>query len=400
MLARAIATMIATAVIIGAVTLPAQARIRVYEDGDKFIEMGARLQLQYLYLGSDDGAGGIAGLDRGNTDLLFFRRARPYIAGSLIKNWYGKFAFDFGKAEDANEVAVKDMWFEYQGWKNTNLYIGNSKTPFSREFQTSSTKLQLVERTFTGDHNFGTPDRMLGFAIRRKEGNAGKLTYRAAVGAENHDPGMNRMDLDTPVNRALDWNEGIVVSGRVDWNPLGFMRFDRGDFHTDKWLFNLSAGAYGWWNDGDNNTYTGDDGLTIDPDGGKVDLDRAAGVEFSGGVRGKGLSADAEYNFINGDLVDKTFTGGLYRNGKTDLTKFSVNAGYMVLHNHLELVLGYSMLDADNYEDAWTRAQFGLNWFLHKYNLRFQGNYWLVQNVLGVKDADSGTVLAQGQFLF
>ena len=77
---------------------------------------------------------------------------------------------------------------------------------------------------------------MLGFAIRRKEGNAGKLTYRAALGAENHDPAMNRMDFDTPANRASDWNEGLVVSGRVDWHPLGFMRFDRGDFHTDTWL--------------------------------------------------------------------------------------------------------------------------------------------------------------------
>ena len=36
-------------------------------------------------------------------------------------------------------------------------------------------------------------------------------------------------------------------------------------------------------------------------------------------MRGKGFSADAQYQMISADAVDPTFTGGLYLNGITDL---------------------------------------------------------------------------------
>ena len=109
------------------------AGIKVYEDGDKFIEIGGRMQIQYLYFSESPAEG-----EGESNDTIFFRRLRPYIAGSVTKNWNGKIQFDFGKSLDANEVAVKDAYMQYTGWKNHKIFVGNSKTVFSRELLTSS----------------------------------------------------------------------------------------------------------------------------------------------------------------------------------------------------------------------------------------------------------------------
>ena len=101
----------------------ADAGVVVYEKDDKKIEVGGRIQLQYL---RTDARGG------DTEDTTFFRRLRPYIAGTVTKNWWGKIQFDFGKSLDSDEVAIKDAFMQYKGWKNMTLTIGNSKTPFSR----------------------------------------------------------------------------------------------------------------------------------------------------------------------------------------------------------------------------------------------------------------------------
>ena len=46
---------------------------------------------------------------------MFFRRLRPYIEGSVHKDWVGKFQFDLGKAEGDNEIEVKDAYLQYRG---------------------------------------------------------------------------------------------------------------------------------------------------------------------------------------------------------------------------------------------------------------------------------------------
>ena len=75
------------------------------------------MQLQYLYVDPDDGI---------SRDRIFFRRLHPYIQGSVTRNWDGKIQVDFG---DAEEVAIKDAYMRYKGWKNLELYIGNTKSP-------------------------------------------------------------------------------------------------------------------------------------------------------------------------------------------------------------------------------------------------------------------------------
>jgi len=384
--------LIAAAVLAAGILVPATAGIVVYDKDGKKIEVGGRIQLQYRNI---DASGG------GDFDEIFFRRLRPYIQGTVTEDWMGKIQFDFGKAEDANEVALKDAYMQYLGWENHKITIGNSKTPFSREFQASSKRQQLVERSFGGDHNFGSPDRQLGI---RLDGHAmdKKITYAAALGTEEHDPAINRMDFESPANAAGDWNEGVVVAARLDYHPLGYMKFDQADFRSDDWKINFSVAAFNWSNDDDNNTYTDSGTGMVNATGladGKVDLDSAEGLELSAGVRGMGFSADIEFQKISGDTVDPTFTGGLYANGKTDLDIIAVEAGYMVASN-VEVVAGWDTLDADNFTASTDRTSLGLNWYWNKHKAKLQLTYRTWDNVTGVPGSDLDEVIAQAQFVF
>ena len=240
--------------------VPAAAGITVYEEGDKKLEIGGRVQIQYLNFETDGDPAGDEEFDE-----IFFRRLRLYIAGTVTRDWYAKIQFDFGKAEDANEVAIKDAYIQYLGLARHKITIGNAKTPFSREFLTSSKRQQLIERSFAGEHNFGSPDRNMGVRLEGQQFDK-KLGYMVSAGAEDHDPAVNRMDFDSPANRQSDWNQGWLAAARVDWHPLGYVALDQGDFHSDSWRFNVSLAAYTWMNDDDNNIYTNANGVGTNPD--------------------------------------------------------------------------------------------------------------------------------------
>ncbi len=367
---------------------PAAAGVVVYEEDGKKIEIGGRIQLQYA---STDAVG-----DQ-TRDQVFFRRLRPYIAGTVTENWWGKIQFDFGKSVDSDEIAVKDAFMQYLGWDNMKFTIGNSKTPFSREFLASSKRQQTVERGFVGDHNFGTPDRQLGFKLEGNNDNK-HVTWALALGAQHHDPDARRIDFDTPVNNKSDWNEGVVVAGRVDFHPWGHVKFDQGDFHSDEVKFNFSLAAFTWTNDDDNNTYTNALGLSTSSS--KADLDSAEGFEISAGLRGRGLSIDAEYQLISADTLDSSFTGGVYRDGTTDLDKFQIEGGYMLPGNRFELVAAWEMLDADNYQDTWEATELGVNYFWNKHKTKVQFTYRMGENLLGVSGDDTDTLFVQFQYVF
>lgn len=365
------------------------AGITIYEKDAAKLEIGARVQIQYLQV--ED-----AGDD--NIDDVFFRRLRPYIAGTVTEDWFGKLEIDFGESLDDDDSQIKDVFVEYRGWESVKLTIGNSKTPFSREFLTSSGSQQLIERTIVGDHNFGTPDRQIGLKAEGKNA-SGKLGWSGAIGQERHDPAAARMDFDSPANDESDWNEGWVYAARVDFHPLGPMPFDQADFHTDTWKLTVSGGAYHWNNDGDRNTLTDPNtGLSIDPDA--ADLDEATGYELSGGVRGHGVSVDLEFQKISGETVDPTFTAGLYEDGETDLDKMALEGGYMFSNNHLELVAGLDSQDASNYEAAQQRTYLGVNVYVNQHKVKFQGTWTMVDNFLGVRGDDRDILQFQFQFMF
>ena len=368
------------------IAIPAHAAgITVYKEGEKYLKMGGRIQMQYHQADPDNGD---------DTDELFLRRFRPYIEGSIHKDWKGKFQFDFGKAEGSNEVAVKDAYMEYKGFDAAKVLLGNVKTAFSREFLTSSKKQQLVERTFVGDHNYGSPDRSLGLHL--KGSNKENLTWGATFAQANIDPDAKKLDFDTPVNRNDDFNEGWVTAARVDFHPFGILKMSQGDFKGDT-RATIGLAAFRWSNDDDNNTYTVGG---VSTSASKADVDEVTGFEVSGAFRAAGASVDAQYNKISADTVDNNFTGGIYENGSTDLENWAVEGGYMIVPAKFELVAGYQSQDADNYGTEWTRTSLGANWYLHKHDIKMQATYRQNSDVNGVKGDDEDEVFVQAQYVF
>jgi len=98
--------------------------------------------------------------------------------------------------------------------------------------------------------------------------------------------------------------------------------------------------------------------------------------------------------------VDGTFTGGLYRNGTTGLDLFAVEGGYMLPNNHVEFVAGWDSVDADNYDDAWTRTKVGVNWFWNEHKAKIQFSYRKSDNYLGEAGVDADAYTTQIQFVF
>jgi hypothetical protein len=344
-------------------------------DGDRFLEVGARIQLQYKV---DDPASGQ------KTDDIFFRRLRVRVAGSMHKDWKGQVEWDMGKASDDNEVSVKETWMMYSGWNNMTLRIGNSSFPFSREFMTPYTKQQLVERTFVGDLNYGTPDKNVGFHLRGQN-NSRKLTYRASASIGSVQSNSDKLRFNTPVNDLTGYTDGYMIGGRVDFHPLGYVKFQQGDF-TGKTRFVLGVAAYAWNNDSD---------IAVSNE----DVDSVTALELSGGFRSQGFSIDLQYNNFDSETVDTTLTGGLYRNGKTTLTNAAIEGGYM-FNNKIELVAGYQSQDADNYATSWNRTSLGANWFIRSNDIKVQLSYRIGENLDGVSGNDKDEIFLQTQFDF
>ena len=352
-----------------------------YKDGEKYLKVGGRIQLQYHQVKPDGGD---------TRDEIFFRRLRPYIEGSTHKDWKAKIQWDMGKAEGENEIAVKDAYFQYKGLKNTKLTIGNANFPFSREFLTSSKYQQLVERTFVGDHNYGTPDRNVGVHLTGNS-ESKKVTWGASATFASIDPDAKKLDFDTPINTNEDFNEGIMIGGRVDFHPFGKLKFAQGDF-SGKTKATIGVAAYQWDNDGDNNTHT--PGATS-----KADVDAVTGLELSGALRTAGFSVDAQYNAFDAETVESSFSGGLYKNGSTTLTNAAVEGGYMI-DNTVEIVAAYQTQDADGYATAWNRTSVGANWFINKHDTKVQLTYRMGENLNGVENNDEDEVFLQTQFVF
>ncbi|HFD91696.1 MAG TPA: hypothetical protein ENJ22_00220 [Gammaproteobacteria bacterium] len=348
-----------------------------YKDGDKFVTIGGRMQVQYYKSDPDNGS---------STDKVFFRRLRPYIEGSLYPNWVAKFQWDMGGATGDNEIAVKDAYIQYSGYKNAKISIGNVVFPFSREFVTSSKFQQFVEREFVGDSKYGTPEWNMGIHAKGSSATK-KITWGAAFAEASIDPNTSRIDFDTPANKQSDFNQGWIVGGRVDFHPLGNLKFSQGDFDREQ-KATVGVAAYSWSNDDDNNVTPG------------ADMDKVTGYEISGAYRNIGISIDAQYNRFDAELKDGTVTAGLFKNGETTLENWMIKGGYMVMPSTLELVAGYASQDADNYKEAWNRTTFGVNWYIHQHNLKYQLTYRMNENKDGTKGNDENELYLQAQFVF
>lgn len=349
----------------------------VWQQDDQYVKAFGRVQLQYQYTDADNQSG---------VDDLFFRRVRLGLAAGDA-DWHGKVEIDFGKAKGGNEAAVKSAWLGYKGWSWAEIRLGNHDAAFSRELLTSSKRTQLIERSFVGNHNYGTPDKQLGVHLLSRH-TPKWFSWRASLAKACLDPDNNKLDLDSCAVKDADWLQGNLIAARAEWHPMGAVKMTQGDIQPSGWRYSIGVAAMTWHNDDDNNN------------GDNRDVDQANGMEVSFALRGRGLSLDVQHNRFNANLLNSNATDGLYRNSETVLTNTAIEAGYTIIPKTLEIVGGYSLQDADNYASQWQRQELGVNWFFEGHNIKWQNTVTRDSNIDGQRGRDQNTLRSQVQYVF
>src|SRR5262249_12325890 len=228
-----------------------------YDESNRWLDFGIIVQAEYLHNAPSNGQ---------NTEFLFFRRLRPVVMGGM-DDWQGIIMLDFGAGQDGSTYSTSVRWanFQYTGFYQAHATFGSAKPWFSRELLTIGPHLQTVERSPVGDTNYGNPDYMIGFAWDQMLPGR-KVAYYFSVGLEDHPQSVTQMQMRSPAYVASGANQGVLVTGRLDYYLFGEMPYDsrplhtptqvaynRGDFHTDEWRAIVSTGLYGWWNDNNSN---------------------------------------------------------------------------------------------------------------------------------------------------
>lgn len=326
-------------------------------------------------------------------DRAFIRRMVLSIEASLPNAWVGEVQADLGPIASRSDgrLIVKDAQLRYTGWEDRGLLltIGNQKMPFSRSLLASSSRRGLIERPVTGDRSLGSPGRALGI---RAEGWHRRRTiyWSSAIAASNQSPDPDEIRIDGIAEAEDGWNQGPLLAGRVEWHPRGEVPRAHGDFSDGRMRFTIAAGGYGWWNDHDVPAHGDAAG----------DAERVTGIELSGGLRGSGLSVDAEFEHIDAVAVDEFLSAGLYAAGRSEINKASIEAGYMLMPRRLEALAGFDAADARAFAEPVRRGSAGMNVYLSAHRVKVSVMHREVFNDRGVINARSRATYVQTQFSF
>jgi hypothetical protein len=316
----------------------------------------------------------------------------------LNDKWAGEIQVDFGPIALGERLIIRDAYLQYRGFQDhgVTITLGNQKTPFSRSLLASASRRSLVERPLTGDKTLGAPGRAIALRVDGRN-HPGTFEWSGALASALHSPNAQFLRIDGLAESREDWNEGVLVSGRGEWHPLGAMVRDQSVFEPQDLRVAIGAATYWWINDGDRNLYTVDDVSTSTEN---ADLDRSFGLEVSGGLRASRVSVDAEFHRVTGDTIDPLFTGGLFDAGHTRLFKYAVECGYMIVPARVEVVGAFDLLDISARDAFAKRPAFGLNYYVMQHRLKFQVMHRETFNVLGVSGERSHATFVQAQFIY
>lgn len=359
------------------------------------VETGGRIQVQYYDSDPDDGA---------NEDEAFLRRFRPYLVGHVGENWTWKAEAELSAdieagGVDFDQLDIRDLYMRYSGFRDPDLRltIGNQKAPFSRDFLAPNTHLLLIERTQAGQANAGVPTRTLGIHFRGTAGH-GRFGFWANLGYLGHEPDVDRVRFESLIFGSGSLNEGPILAGRLEYQPRGPVTFSDSDNHSCELRYSVGVAGYVWENDGNNNRFT-DGGEALDPL--RADMDLATGIELSGGVRGRGITLDWEYNRIETEAVVNGFTGGLYRDGEAELDVAAVEGAYWLAGTPIELGGALSRVQADTYEDEWDTATAVVNIQLReRLGMKLQISHSWIYNQRGMPGDDFRETRVQIQYVW
>ncbi|MCO5165957.1 MAG: OprO/OprP family phosphate-selective porin [Planctomycetes bacterium] len=174
-------------------------------DDSLSLTIRARFQARFTHLEREE---------RGSATLFEIRRARLLLRGHALTReltYYMQLGFSNQDTEPDLRLPLRDAYLTYAGLRDLNVRVGQMKVPFNPQRVTSSSALQLVDRSIV--QNELNLDRDVGVQVFSDDlfGLGGVLGY--ALGVFGGD-GRNR----------LSDAGGVLLVARVQLTPFG--RFD------------------------------------------------------------------------------------------------------------------------------------------------------------------------------
>jgi hypothetical protein len=199
--------------------------------GDDFsLNLSNQFQALWRYAASD------AGID---TNTFRMRRVRTKLSGNV----YGEDKKFFVLLDWTKTSVLQDAWFDWEFWQSqtdediVSLRVGQMKPRHGRQFETSSSKLEMTERSIAS--NTFVFNRIVGARLQGSHIEDGKLNW--AAGVFNGDPAGASSALEGGNGAANPDNELNYVFD-ISFDPLGQMPLSEGDLEQTEELHG-SVGA-------------------------------------------------------------------------------------------------------------------------------------------------------------
>ena len=312
--------------------------------------VATQLQERYTFTDRDEDAA------LSNSSSFETKRARLIVSGTAL---HEEFSYvvqtDFvGTSNDgAKTPELRDAYIKWAACDWVTLKMGQFKTGISRQFNTSSAKLQFVDRSVVSD--FFDLDRQQGISASTDLADGMIEVGAAMFNGESDGEGRNRPGLDT--------KHTSVVNLRV--NAMGKMDpYEEGDVNWTEDTAVTVGAAYAH-SSANNAIGNGDVLEDADKDTFSVDAN----------LKSAGLSVNAEYFYQNQDadsLADSIDANGFY-----------IQAGYFLDPKVLEIAARYALLDCDDGRaggvcagnDNLNQVAATINYYFKKHNLKAQFGY-------------------------
>lgn len=371
---------------------PAFSKQLIFSDGDKKLEVGGRVHLQYLLIDPDQG---------GASDDVGFRRLRVEFDANLSARWAAQFEWDVGEGNglginrSPSDSQLVDGYIEYRPATGGKLQIGYTRViRFGRSDLTSSNYSHQVERTLAGSTDAGNPSRQTGIGWLSKRDDQTQFVWNLGVAMAEIDPANNQIDFDSAVDSEEENSEGFIAGGRLQYFPLGHFEQRQDNFSGNSRL-GFALAAFNWANNGKQRG--------LDPN--NPDIEDVTGIELSAAYRGYGWSVDAQYNKFDAQAVTddlpKISGNTIFEvNGEADLDVYAIEAGYMVKSQKLQIAASFAVQDAKPYVDRFVQTQVGMTYYISQHDIKVQASYRRETSVNGVNDNDRSTLYVQMQYLY
>ncbi|MBX7138718.1 MAG: OprO/OprP family phosphate-selective porin [Oligoflexia bacterium] len=330
-------------------------------------QINTLIRTRYTFTDYDEDVG------TSNTSGFDVTDARIMVSGNALHNEFSYYLnADMVGSEDstgAKSPALLDAYIAWQACDWASVQMGQSKTGFGRQYNTSEQYLQFADRSNVSDYFTSASDGNIGLgrqagALAKTTWADGQLMLNAGIfNGESTGEGINRSAVDTR-------HTGVVT---LRWNVMGDINsYQESDIDwTEDWAASLGA-SYAYSDRGGSDA--NQDSIAVD-----------ANAKY------QGFSFNAEY-FVA--TVDPDEGDSLEPNG------FYAQAGYFFQPKELELAARYGYLDCDNGTasgqctglDNVNEVGVSINYYWWKHNLKGQIGYDLLnQDVRGLS-GDSSNV--------